>query len=158
MDWEADAPPKLESTDRLTRGAKAKGVAKAKKRVMSLPEFDDDENSDDSMEDFIVHSDEEEDDKDKAQAARSRRAKAKREENEAFGSEAEESDVGEDRKPFVNVREIDESLLKQEIKPLERFLPSAKMLVRVQVIPWVLFSFTETRPDSENDGALEAMA
>lgn len=138
MDWEADEPPKPVGAGRraaLPRGVKAKGVAKAKKRV-SLPEFDDDENSDDSIDDFIVYSDEDEDDKDKAKAARTRRAKAQREEDEAFGAEAEESDAEADgdRKPFVNVREIDPAILNQPMaKPLERFLPSAKMLVRVHL-------------------------
>lgn len=132
MDWEADDAPKpLGRRVALPRGAKAKAMRKV---------LADDSDSDDSIDDFIVYSDEDEDEKDWAKQAkanaRSRRVKVMREDDVAFESEAEESadeDESVDRKEFLGMREIDESILKKPMpKPLGRFLPSAKMLVSVR--------------------------
>lgn len=130
MDWEAVKVPGRRMT--LPRASKGKAVKKP-----TLPELDSD--SDDSIDDFIVYSDEDEDEKDKIKAAKAHgrlatrpTSRRKKEDVEAYGSEAEESDQ-EDRKP--NLLKMNEDLLNKPMaKPLASFLPSAKMLVSTNVV------------------------
>lgn len=127
-----------------SRAAKGRAVQK-----LAIPILDSD--SDDSMDDFIVEDGEDEDEKDRIRAERAqgrrtrsstRRSKYVDDEgDEDYGSQAEESE--EDEPAFggamIKASEIDESALKPMAAPLERFLPSAKMLVCICA---VMFTFS----------------
>lgn len=133
---ELEDSPKIKAPGRrvsMPRNAKMRAAAKP-----LFPEPDSD--SDDSLDDFIVHTDSDEEEKDRIKVAKARGVKAKRsrkykyENDDEFESDDGETEEDEDeyeKKPFL-AREVDEEALKKPMtKPLASFLPSTKMLVGV---------------------------
>jgi hypothetical protein len=135
---EEDMQSELEDSPKIKApGRRATMPRSAKTRAAKwLQEPDSDSDSDDSLDDFIVHTDSDEEEKDKIKAAktqgkkvnRARPRKVKDEEYDEYESDDAESDEG-DKKPFF-ARDVDKKALKPMPRPLASFLPSTKMLVR----------------------------
>ena len=120
-------------------GRRVSAPRNAKLRAAAKPLFPEpDSDSDDSLDDFIVHTDSDEEEKDRVKATKARGVKVKRsrkyryeddDEFESDDAETEEYEDEDEKKPFL-AREVDEEALKKPMnKPLASFLPSTKMLV-----------------------------
>ena len=104
------------------------------------------EDSDDSMDDFIVGSDESETEKDMARARRAKKGKGKQKmrivdsdsEYEGESSEAEEVDDENDDGEIIAFRKKAKGKRKRTNRA--QFLPSTKMLVSLLLYPVLLFN------------------
>lgn len=134
MDGSFEDSPKIKAP-----GRRAFMPRNAKTRATKKSFLGSDSDSDDSLDDFIVHTDSDEEEKDRIKAARVQGKKVIRtrphkvkDEDESDDDEYESDDAesDEDDKKRIFAREVDEEVMKKPMaKPLASFLPSTKMLV-----------------------------